>query len=106
MYFHCTIFQCLHVRVTSHSLEFEYLDVYREDGATVEDFVYYTVPVVRLAGAVNAEKTNVGVRSGGSGSHTVVIYSSKQPGALTLTTNESSYTSSQAISVNVSSITF
>ena len=59
-------------------MEFEYLDVYCEDGATVEDFVYYTVPVVRLAGAVNAEKTKVGVRSGGSGSHTVVIQLSKQ----------------------------
>ena len=37
---------------------------------------------------------------------TVVIYSSKQPGALTLTTNQSSCTASQAVSVKVSVITF
>ena len=63
--------------MTSNTLDLEYLDVFREDSG-VEELVYYTVPTVKLAGAVNAELTKVGVRSGGGGSHTVVIQLSKQ----------------------------
>ena len=66
--------QCLHVKVTSSSLSFEYLDVYREDGAATDEFVYYTVPPFRLTGSVNPELTRVWA----SGQATVAVQLSKQ----------------------------
>ena len=95
--------------MTSHSLEFEYLDVYCEEVAppsrilctTLSPWSDWLVPSMRKRPMSVFDQVEAAATL-----DTVVIYSSKQPGALTLTTNQSSCTGSQVVSVKVSFITF